>query len=102
MTVETASAHDPGARVGPPRGSLVLAGGGNLGDTGILTRFIALAGGPSAPIVVVPTARDPEADDRRAGDVQSLMEAGARRLEVLHTRERTVADSAAFVAPLLG
>jgi cyanophycinase len=101
MTVETASALEPGVRAGPPRGALVLAGGGGLRDTGILTRFIALAGGPSAPIVVIPTAREPEADGRRSGDIQSLMEAGARRLEVLHTRERAVADSAAFAAPLL-
>jgi cyanophycinase-like exopeptidase len=32
--------------------------------------------------------------------VQDLMEAGALRLEVLHTRDRAVADSDAFVAPL--
>jgi cyanophycinase len=99
MTVGV-DAPSSGPRFGPPRGALVLVGGGGLRDTPILARFIALAGGPGAPIVVVPTARDPEDDGRPAGDLQPLMEAGALRLDVLHTRERAVADSEAFVAPL--
>ena len=43
------------ARVGPVTGSLVVVGGGNMGPE-ILARFVALAGGPTAPIVVIPTA----------------------------------------------
>src|SRR5688500_5288977 len=87
-------------RVGPPRGALVIVGGGALRDTPILRRFIALAGGPASPIVVIPTAQDPEHDGRTPGEVQQFMDAGALRLEVLHTRDRAVADSDAFVAPL--
>jgi cyanophycinase len=40
---------------GPENGTLIIAGGGNLGPE-ILGRFIKLAGGPSAEIVVIPTA----------------------------------------------
>ncbi len=40
-------------KVGPANGSLLLAGGG-VRDQAILQRFIELAGGPQAPIVVIP------------------------------------------------
>src|SRR5262245_56924338 len=43
------------AIVGPLRGALVVAGGGELGSE-IIGRFIELAGGPHALIVVIPTA----------------------------------------------
>ena len=41
--------------VGPARGSLVIVGGGAVGEE-IYDRFIDLAGGVDAPIVVIPTA----------------------------------------------
>lgn len=78
----------------------MIVGGGTLRDTPVLRRFVALAGGPSAPIVVIPTAQESDRDGRMPGIVQDLMDAGARQIEVLHTRDRAVADSAAFVAPL--
>ncbi len=90
----------PEPRYGPHRGALVIVGGGTLRDTPIMRRFVALAGGPSAPIVVIPTAQESEADGRTPGAVQGLMDAGALHIEVLHTRDRAVADSDAFVAPL--
>ena len=40
---------------GPPDGSLVLVGGA-MRDPAIVRRFVELAGGPDAPIVVIPTA----------------------------------------------
>ena len=40
---------------GPEKGTLVVVGGGKL-DHVILERFIELAGGPDAAIVVIPTA----------------------------------------------
>ena len=42
--------------IGPQNGSLLLAGGGELGE--IYNKFVALAGGSSAPIVLVPTAAE--------------------------------------------
>ena len=48
---------------GPTSGALVVAGG-NIKDIAIFERFLELAGGPDAPIVVVPTAAE--------GDVNNL------------------------------
>jgi hypothetical protein len=44
-----------GQEIGPENGSLVIVGGGRL-DSEILERFLDLAGGADAPIVVIPTA----------------------------------------------
>ena len=44
-----------GQEVGPENGSLVVVGGGRL-DSEIIERFLGLAGGTDAPIVVIPTA----------------------------------------------
>ena len=40
---------------GPSNGSLVIVGGA-MRDPAIMQRFLDLAGGPDAPIVVIPTA----------------------------------------------
>jgi cyanophycinase len=63
-------------------------------------RFVDLAGGPDAPLVVIPTA-NPDPVPRDPGEARALRKAGARDVVVLHTRDRATADSAAFVAPLL-
>jgi cyanophycinase len=85
---------------GPAKGSLVIVGGGTLDDV-IVERFIDLAGGPDAPIVIIPTAG--EADESYGEYCPCLRrwkEKGATRLTVLHTRDRKVADSDAFVKPI--
>jgi cyanophycinase len=84
---------------GPERGTLIIAGGGKLGPE-ILGRFIKLAGGPGAEIVVIPTA----AGEARYGPdcdcLKIFRELGATNLTVLHTTDRKEADSEAFTAPL--
>ena len=88
-----------GPCVGPPTGTLILAGGGRL-DPAVYRRFIQLAGGPDAPIVVIPTASH---EDRFTPDwyaLDELRQAGARNLVLLHTRHRDEADTDAFVRPL--
>ena len=82
-------------RVGPPAGALVVAGGGAL-DTAVLGRFIALAGGPDAPIVVIPTAGEDSTYPADWRGLNGLRAAGARNLRVLHTTDRATADSEAF------
>jgi len=83
---------------GPEKGALVIVGGA-MKDTAIINRFIALAGGIDAPMIVIPTASgEKEIDLTRAGAV--LTSAGARNVTVLHTYDPKVADSEAFVAPL--
>jgi cyanophycinase len=85
---------------GPAKGSLVIVGGGNLAGSGILERFIDLAGGGDQLIVVIPTAGEDDAYDESWDGLRQLRAAGARRLGVLHTRDRKAAETETFVAPL--
>lgn len=85
---------------GPAKGTLVIVGGA-MQDPAIVQRFIDLAGGPEAPIVIIPTAG--EADDEYHeywSGLKQWRDNGARRLTVLHTRDRKVADSETFVKPI--
>jgi len=80
-------------------GHLVIVGGA-MRDPAILARFMEWAGGPDAPIVIIPTAGAEEKYDATWSGLQQFRDAGARNLVVLHTRDRKVADSEEFVAPL--
>ena len=86
-------------KVGPPNGSLVVVGGG-MKDLSILDRFLRLAGGADAPIVVIPTAGGREHYDQHWSDLQQFKASGATNLTVLHTTDRTVADTESFVRPI--
>ena len=86
-------------KVGPANGALVIVGGA-MQDPAIVKRFIALAGGPDASIVVIPTAGDADSYNQSWSGLRIFRENGARNLTVLHTRDRKVADTDAFVAPL--
>ena len=85
--------------VGPPSGALVIVGGGKVGAD-ILTRMFDLAGGRHAPLVVIPTASG--ADDYPAdwSGLKMFKDFGADNITLLHTKDRKVADSEAFVKPL--
>ena len=88
------------ADYGPDKGTLVIVGG-NMQDPAIVKRFIDLAGGTEAPIVIIPTAgeADDEYDQYWSG-VRAWRENGAKHITVMHTRDRKVADSEAFVKPI--
>src|SRR5688572_30255411 len=75
------------AEVGPSKGTLFIVGGG-IRDISILTRFVELAGGPDAPIVVVPTAGGLQEYDQYWSGLEKFRAAGARNLTVLHTVDR--------------
>jgi cyanophycinase len=99
---------------GPARGTLVVDGGGAT-DL-VRDRFVALAGGAAARIVVIPTA----ASSIRFGDDNTILDPdrprdrpewaaydrhlrkwfGTDGVTILHTRDRAVADSESFVAPI--
>jgi cyanophycinase len=91
---------------GPPRGTLVIAGGGNLDGSGIPEAFIAAAGGPAAKIVIVPTAGGNRGRDGAPiayADSAVLAPWRARGLanvHLLHTHDPKVADTEAFAAVL--
>lgn len=89
----------PAQTVGPANGSLIVAGGG-LQDPAVFQRFVELAGGPSAPIVVIPTAGGAPDYDQFFGGRRPFEEAGARDVTILHTYDREVADTEAFAAPI--
>ncbi len=86
--------------IGPPEGHLVIVGGGPNIEAS-LERFVELAGGASASIVVIPTANGnpPYAQDHRAAK-WFRDEAGMSNVTVLHTDDREEADSDSFTAPL--
>jgi cyanophycinase len=85
---------------GPERGTLVIVGGGRLVPA-IYDRFFALAGGKDAPVVVIPTAGGAETYAADWSGLKGFKDYGATHLTVLHTTDRKVADSEAFVKPLL-
>ncbi len=86
-------------QVGPPNGSLVIVGGA-MRDRGIMERFVDLAGGPEAPIVVIPTAGGAEEYDQFYQGLNAWREVGASDLTILHTQDRDEANSDAFVKPI--
>lgn len=90
-----------GAGIGVDRGALVIAGGGQLGPE-IVGRFIQLAGGADAPIVVIPTAGEDSVYPADWRGLDLLRRAGARNLTLLHTMRRGVAESDSFVAAIRG
>ncbi len=84
---------------GPRKGTLIVAGGGALGQD-IASRFLELAGGTEAPVVLIPTADGKDQYDATNPDNQFLKDAGFRQVIVLHTKDRKLADSKSFVEPL--
>jgi cyanophycinase len=86
--------------VGPDKGSMVVVGGGVLGPD-ILNRFINLAGGRDAPMVLIPTANGLNPEPANLSEENILRKAGVKNITILHTTDRRVADSEKFVAPLL-
>ena len=87
------------AEVGPTKGYLVIVGG-SMQDPEIFGRFLELAGGPDAPIVIIPTAGSEENYDQYWSGLTRYREAGAKNRTVLHTRDRAVADTEEFVRPI--
>ena len=85
---------------GPENGTLVIVGGGKL-DHVIFQRFIELAGGPDAVIIVIPTAGGRDNYNQNAGGAAQLRKYGATNVIVLHTNDRSVANSDDFVKPLI-
>jgi len=86
-------------QVGPANGHLIVAGGGRLGPE-LMDRFIELAGGTAARIVIIPTAGESDEYGDDWGGYDVFRDAGVRDVTVIHTRDPGVADTDAFSAPL--
>ncbi|MBE3065086.1 MAG: cyanophycinase [Spirochaetes bacterium] len=85
--------------IGPSKGALVIIGG-NMKDPVIIKRFLELAGGLDAPIVVIPTAASEPTYGEYWSGLRMFKDAGATNLTVLHTTSREEADSEEFVRPI--
>ena len=86
------------------KGSLVIVGGGEIPEN-VRARFVELASGKAAKIVVIPTASETaEATLADAEKKQRLLAtwvtAGAADVQALHTRSKDEANRDAFVEPL--
>ena len=86
------------SKVGPSSGSLIVDGGAENPDS--IKRFVALAGGPEAPVVVIPTASETDPVDVKRHHQIFSRRFGLKDVTVLHTRDRAEADKEEFVAPL--
>jgi cyanophycinase len=91
---------------GPAKGTLVIVGGGSTENTGIIEKFIQIAGGPDAKFVIVPTAGGNKTQD---GQIRAYKEEevlaswkrrGLKNVTMLHTHDPKVADTEEFVKHL--
>jgi cyanophycinase len=96
----------PPPEYGPAKGTLVIVGGGPTADTGIMEKFIELAGGSKAKLVVVPTAGGNMAPSgairvyKEEAVVAGWKKRGVANVRMLHTHDPKVADTEEFAAPL--
>ena len=78
-------------------GSLMIVGGGAV-TSEIRRRFVELAGGPHARIVVIP-AVDPQPGNEGSW-LSPWRSTGAQSVELCHARDRAMANDPTFCAPL--
>ena len=97
LQAQAAARRAADTKVGPPRGTVVVVGGGSMGPE-IYAEFIKAAGGPDALIIDVPNAGGGESYGQDAAGTRGLKAAGAKNVYVLHTRDRKIADTDSFVA----
>jgi len=83
---------------GPENGHLIIAGGA-LSDTTVFNKFIELARGANAHIVVIPTAGGYEVtEQRRAGLIREWKGRGANKVSVLHTTDPNESNKEEFAS----
>lgn len=81
---------------GPENGHLIIAGGA-LRDPAVFKKFIELAGGSDAHVVVIPTAGGFEVTQERvAATEKQWQNFGAAKVTVLHTTDPKEADTEKF------
>ncbi len=88
----------PAAKIEPivPHGSLVIVGGGGT-PKGLVEKFIELAGGPEASIIVLPTALGDISPPRNeVFEVRMLERAGAKNVVLLPQTKKEEVESAEF------
>ena len=81
------------------QGSLVIAGGGSLPDQ-VMDRFMKLAGGEKAHLVIIPTASRRADEEETKSLLASWQDRKSASLTLLHTRSRDQANDPQFLKPL--
>src|SRR5690349_20668609 len=76
-------------KVGPPRGTVIVVGGGAMGPE-IYAKFIEGAGGPDALIIDVPNAGGADVYGKDGPSTRGWKAAGAMNVHVLFTKDRKV------------
>ncbi|MEK6322530.1 MAG: cyanophycinase [Acidobacteriota bacterium] len=103
---QKSAASQEAPEYGPAKGTLVIVGGGPTNNTGIIEKFIQLAGGPDANFVIVPTAAG---NKTAAGKIRfykeedvvaSWKKRALKNVKMLHTHDPKTADTQEFVKPL--
>lgn len=87
------------AEVGPDTGTLVVVGGAARSSE-IYDKFIELAGGKDAKIVVIPTAGGQERYPTNWGGLSVFHSHGVSNVVLLHTYDPKEADTDTFAKPL--
>lgn len=96
----------PPPEYGPARGTLVIVGGGSTNGTGIVEKFIELAGGLEKKFVIVPTAGGNRGADgtvreyKEETSIAPWIKRGLKHVRMLHTHDPKVADTEAFASVL--
>lgn len=104
--VVAAGARQDAPDYGPPKGTLVIVGGGSTDGTGIVERFIQIAGGVEKKFVIVPTAEGNRSADGAVkaysadSEIGPWLKRGLKNVKMLHTHDPKVADTDGFVADL--
>ncbi len=94
-----ALARATGERVPVSTGALLLLGGGEVTPE-IARRFVALAGGRDGHFVYIPTAAPDAEISPPELKMWFRMTFGVDNVTILHTRDRSLADTDSFAAPL--
>ncbi len=82
----------------------LIAAGGNLSDTAVFKKFMDLAGGSDAPVVIISTAWTDEdlANEQLLLNQEKRFRAyGFTNFSFLHTRDRNLANTETFIQPLI-
>jgi len=103
VVMGAASANQDAPEYGPAKGTLVIVGGGGMEGTGIVEKFIQLAGGPDKKFIIVPTAGGNKNNDgtvrayEESQIVGSWLKRGLKNVKMLHTHDPKVADTEDFI-----
>ncbi len=90
------------ATIGPPNGSLIIHGGGDISSC--IDIFKQSSGSPDSTLIYIPTAfSDDDLAGSRRGDLdptQAAQRFGFKKAHILHTRDQKEADTEKFIRPI--